>query len=116
MLHFFPRAKNILAGAILLRFFDFKSAHHPRQEGVGDLDAVFVLQALLKPDHIALAAVKEILDQGKMRLILGSFGFWLTVRKEHSAHCVPAHAQQLADLSDCDVLLMHLADGFPDLW
>lgn len=73
---------------------------------------MFLLQALLNTDHVALAAVKELLDQFQMGLMLGSLGFWLMIRKEHSAHCVPAHAQELADLSDLDIALIHLADGF----
>ena len=116
VLHLFTRAKDILPTAIFFGLFDFKGAHHPGQGGVGDLDAVFFLQALLEADDISLAAVKEILYQRKMLLILGSLGLWLLIRKKHSAHCVPAHSQQLADLPDFDVLLMHLTDGFPHLW
>lgn len=116
MLHFFPRAKDILPTAILLGLFDFKGAHHPGQGGVRDHQIVFLLQALMEADDISLAAIKEILDQLQMSLILGSLGLWFTVRKEHSAHCVPVHSQQLADLPDLDVLLIHLTDGFPHLW
>ena len=116
VLHFFSRAKDILPTAILLGLFDFKSAHYPGQGGVRDHQFVFLLQALLETDDISPAAVKEILDQRKMLLILGSLGLWFTICREHSAYCVPAHSQQLADLPDFDVLLMHLPDGFPHLW
>ena len=76
---------------------------------------MFLLQALLKTDRVALTAMKEILDQFQMGLVLGALGLWFMIRKEHSADCVPAHSQQFADLPDFDILLMHLTDGFSDL-
>jgi hypothetical protein len=66
MLHLLARTKRIGSGSALFRILpQIELLHDPGQRAVGNAPAVFVLEDLLNPDHIALRAAEELTEDGE---------------------------------------------------